>query len=34
MPPVVHARGIERTVTEIGGVPGILYVPRGESPAA
>jgi len=28
MPPVVHARDVERTVTEIGGVPGILYVPR------
>ena len=32
MPPIVHARGIERTITEIGGVPGILYVPKDEIP--
>lgn len=32
MPPVVHARDVERTVTEIGGVPGILYVPRSVPP--
>ena len=28
MPPVVHAHGVERIETSIGGVPGILYLPR------
>jgi len=28
MPPVVHARDVGTVHTEIGGVPGILYVPR------
>ena len=32
MPPIVHARGVDREVTEIGGVPGILYVPRQVEP--
>ena len=32
MPPVVNSFGVERRVTEIGGVPGILYVPRDTDP--
>ena len=32
MPPVVRARDVTFTTTEIGGVPGILYVPRGADP--
>ena len=32
MPPVVSFRDVDHTVTEIGGVPGILYVPRGADP--
>jgi len=32
LPPIVHARGVDRTATEIGGVPGILYVPREGTP--
>ncbi len=32
MPPIVHARDVDRTLTEIGGVPGILYVPRAVEP--
>ena len=32
LPPIVHARGVERTATSIGGVPGILYLPREGTP--
>jgi monoterpene epsilon-lactone hydrolase len=32
MPPIVHARDVDGTQTTIGGVPGILYVPRGSDP--
>jgi len=32
MPPVVHSRDVDSTLTTIGGVPGILYVPRDVEP--
>jgi len=32
MPPVVNLRGIDHTATQIGSVPGILYVPRTGEP--
>jgi acetyl esterase/lipase len=32
MPPVVHSRDVELIDTELGGVPGILYVPRDAEP--
>jgi len=32
MPPVVHARDVDLMDTELGGVPGILYVPRDAEP--
>jgi len=32
MAPVVRARDVDHSVTEIGGVPGILYVPRAVEP--
>ena len=32
MPPVVRARDVDHARTQIGGVPGILYVPRGAEP--
>ena len=32
MPPIVDLFGVEHRVVEIGGVPGILYVPRGVEP--
>ncbi len=32
MPPIVRLRDVDHTATEIGGVPGILYVPRDVAP--
>jgi len=32
MPPVVISRGVDRRLTEFGGVPGMLYTPKGRRP--
>ena len=34
MPPFVRSLDVERTTTNFGGVPGILYVPAGVRPIA